>query len=152
LIFALLAWLSLALLVWQWVVARQFPLHQRVSQFSFSPPVTLLKPLKGCDPFTEDCLRSWFRQAYAGPVQLLFGVASSEDPVCPLVRKLLEEFPQADAQLVVCGPLTGTNLKVSKLMQLTQLARHEIWIISDADVRVPPDFLVNVVAPLQAPE
>ena len=152
LIFALLAWLSLALLVWQWVVARQFPLHQRVSDASFSPPITLLKPLKGADPLTEDCLRSWFRQEYTGPVQLLFGVASSDDPVCELVRKLLEEFPQADARLVVCGPLEGANLKVSKLMQLAQLARHEIWIISDADVLVPPDFLVNVVAPLQAPE
>ena len=151
-IFAFLAWLSLALLVWQWVVARQFPLHRRNSQPSFFPPVTLLKPLKGCDPFTEDCLRSWFRQEYAGPVQLLFGVASPDDPVCALVRKLLAELPQVDARLVVCGPLASTNLKVSKLMQLAQLARNEIWVISDADVRVPPDFLTNVVAPLQAPE
>jgi ceramide glucosyltransferase len=151
-IFALLAWLSLALLVWQWGVARQFPLHRRVFQPSFFPPVTLFKPLKGCDAFTEDCLRSWFRQEYAGPVQLLFGVASSADPVGEVVGKLLKEFPSADAQLIVCGPLAGANLKVSKLMQLAQLARHELWVISDADVRVPPDFLVNVVAPLQAPE
>jgi ceramide glucosyltransferase len=152
LIFAFLAWLSLALLVWQWTVARRFPLHRRVAEPGFFPAVTLLKPLKGCDAFTEDCLRSWFRQEYAGPVQLVFGVASSNDPVCALVRKLLEEFPQADARLVVCGPLAGANLKVSKLMELAQLARHEIWVISDADVRVPPDFLANVVVPLQAPE
>lgn len=151
-IFAFLAWLSLALLIWQWVVARQFPLHRRNPQPSFFPPVTLLKPLKGCDAFTEDCLRSWFRQEYSGPVQMLFGVASPEDPVCALVRKLLEEFPQADARLIVCGPLAGTNLKVAKLMELAQLASHEIWIISDADVRVPSDFLTNVVVPLQAPE
>jgi ceramide glucosyltransferase len=152
LIFALLAWLSLALLVWQWLVARRFPLHRRVSQPAFFPPVTLLKPLKGCDAFTEDCLRSWFQQDYAGQVQWLFAVASAEDPVCLVVRKLLEEFPRADARLVICGPLSGANLKVSKLIELARLARHEIWVISDADVRVPPDFLVNVVAPLQAPE
>lgn len=152
LIFALLAWLSLALLLWQWVVARRFPLHRRVSESSFCPPVTILKPLKGCDAFTEGCLRSWFQQEYAGPVQWLLGVASPEDPVCGVVSKLLKEFPRADAQLIVCGPLSGANLKVSKLIELARAARHEIWVISDADVRIRPDFLANAVAPLQAPE
>ena len=101
-----------------------FPLHQRCrpcvrrpvaadvrgSGFRPSPlaprpsaAVTLLKPLKGCDPATEDCLRSWFTQQYTGPVQILFGVAAADDPVCAIVRKLLQEFPAADAQLVVCN-------------------------------------------------
>ena len=151
-IFALAAWLSLVLLMWQWAVARRFPLHRRVANPAYFPAVTLLKPLKGCDASTEKCLRSWFEQEYAGPVQFLFGVASSADPVCEVVGKLLKEFPRADAQLIVCGPLSGANLKVSKLVELAQLARHEIWVISDADVRVPPDFLVNAVTPLQAPQ
>jgi ceramide glucosyltransferase len=51
--------------------------------------------------------------------------------------------------LVVCGPLTGANLKVSKLIELEQLARHEVLVISDADVRVTADFLANAAAPLQ---
>src|SRR5208337_1984175 len=68
------------------------------------PPVTLLKPLKGCDAATEDCLRSWFTQQYRGPTQILFGVAAAEDPVCGIVHKLVQEFPGSDAQLIVCGP------------------------------------------------
>ena len=147
-----LALLSLVLNLWQWYVARRFPLHRRVSDFSFAPGITLLKPLKGCDEFTESCLRSWLTQAYAGPVQVLFGVASATDPVCAVVRGLLQEFPDADAQLVVCDPLSGANLKVSKLAQLEQKAKHEVVVISDADVRVPPDLLANVVAPLSAAE
>ncbi len=147
-----LALLSLVLNLWQWYVARRFPLHRRVSDFSFAPGVTLLKPLKGCDDFTESCLRSWLTQAYAGPVQVLFGVASAADPVCAVVRGLLQEFPDADAQLVVCDPLPGTNLKVSKLAQLEQKAKYEVVVISDADVRVPPDLLANVVAPLSDAE
>ena len=55
-------------------------------------------------------------------------------------------LPQCDAQLVVCGPLTGANAKVSKLAQLEPLATYRLLVISDADVRVPPDFLANVVA------
>ncbi|HLH52829.1 MAG TPA: glycosyltransferase, partial [Verrucomicrobiae bacterium] len=45
--------------------------------------------------------------------------------------------------------LAGTNLKVSKLMQLENLAAHEILIVSDADVCVPSNFLNSVTAPLR---
>jgi hypothetical protein len=41
---AALALLSLALALWQWLAARRFPLHQRVTDFSFAPAITLLKP------------------------------------------------------------------------------------------------------------
>src|SRR5512140_180060 len=73
-----LAVLSLVLLLWQWLVALRFPLHQRVESAG-AAAVTLLKPLKGCDPTTEACLRSWFEQEYPGQVQILFAVASSAD-------------------------------------------------------------------------
>ena len=139
--------LSLLLLIWQWWAARRFPLHQRIAHPGFSPAVTLLKPLKGCDPSTESCLRSWFTQVYSGQVQILFGVADVSDPVCEVVRKLMVEFPQSDAQLIVCSDMKGVNAKVAKLATLEPLAKHEIFIVSDADVRVPADFLQNVVAP-----
>jgi ceramide glucosyltransferase len=110
-----------------------------------------LKPLKGCDVETAQCLRSWLAQDYAGPVQILFGVASADDPVCAIVRRLIEAEPNGSAQLVVCGESLGPNAKVSTLIQLERLACHDVLIISDADVRVPPDLLSNVVAPLRAP-
>lgn len=143
--------LSLCITLWQWLVARRFPLHRRVAKSSAPAGVTLLKPLKGCDQATESCLRSWLAQACAGPTQILFAVASSQDPVCSVVRKLLREFPERDAELVVCGPLSGTNLKVSKLMQLEPLAKHDVVVVSDADVLVPADFLANIAAPLEDP-
>jgi ceramide glucosyltransferase len=151
-IFGGLAVLSLLLTLWQWLVARRFPLHQRMTTTTSMPGATLLKPLKGCDEATGTCLRSWLAQTYPGPIQVLFGVASPEDPVCSEVRKLLQEFPKVDAQLVVCGPLAGSNLKVSKLMQLEQLAKHEVLVVSDADVRVPADFLANLVMRLNEKE
>jgi ceramide glucosyltransferase len=146
-----LAFLSLVLLLWQWFVAVRFPLHRRVADPAFFPAVTLLKPLKGSDLTTQESLRSWFLQDYSGPIQILFGVVSSDDPVCDMVRKLMAEFPSKEAQLVVCGPLTGANAKVSKLVELERLAKHDILVISDADVRVPPDFMANLVAPFREP-
>jgi ceramide glucosyltransferase len=143
-----LALLSLALLLWQWLAAVRFPLHQRAGDLSFAPAVTLLKSLKGCDAATEDCLRSWFAQEYGGEIQILFGVAAADDPVCEVVRKLIGEFPKRDAQLIVVESLIGANAKVSKLAELEKRAKHDILVVSDADVRVPSDLLANVVMPL----
>jgi len=153
-----LAVVSFLSTLWQWLAARRFPLHQRIETALDASTggvaggsvaaVSLLKPLKGTDEFAESCLRSWFTQAYAGEIQILFGVAISDDPACAVVKKLLAEFPQRDAQLVICPERLGANAKVSKLAQLETLAKHEIIVVSDADVRVPPDLLANLVATL----
>lgn len=146
-----LATLSFCLLIWQWLAARRFPLHQRVADMSFAPAVTLLKSLKGADAATEACLRSWFAQEYRGEVQILFGVVSAEDPVCAIVKKLQQEFPNRDVRMEIIPTLIGANAKVSKLAELEKLAKHHIFVVSDADVRVPADFLANAVAPLREP-
>lgn len=147
-ILAALALLSFALTLWQWLAARRFLLHSRATDVSFAPGVTALKPLKGCDEFTESCLRSWFAQKYAGEMQVILAVAVADDPVCSVVEKLRREFPQCDSQLVICPERLGANAKVSKLAQIEPRAKHEIIIVSDADVRVPEDFLASAVAPL----
>jgi ceramide glucosyltransferase len=151
-LFAIPASISFALLIWQWIAALRFPLHRRIASPSPQPPVTLLKPLKNLDSETESCLRSWLAQDYSGPVQVLFGVGSEKDPVCATVNRLIEEFPALDLQLVICAELKGANAKVSKLAILEKFARHEWVVMSDADVRVPSDFLTNVLAPLHRPE
>jgi ceramide glucosyltransferase len=144
-----LALLSLALTLWQWLVARRFPLHRRAANPDFAPGVTLCKPLKGCDAETAACLESWFAQDYAGPVQILFGVAAADDPVVPLVRRLIAAHPERDAQLLLLPDRLGPNAKVSKLAQLERHARHDLLVVSDADVCVPPDLLTQAVAPLR---
>jgi ceramide glucosyltransferase len=146
-----LAFLSLALTVWQWIAARRFPLHRRLGRAEATPAVTVLKPLRGCDTETRACLESWLRQDYPGALQFLFGVESGDDPACEVVRGLQAAFPRADARLVVCPESLGPNAKVSTLAQLEPLVKHDLILVSDADVRVPPDFLVNAAAPFRDP-
>ena len=66
-------------------------------------------------------------------MQFLFGVAGADDPVCPLVRELLAEFP---ARRRAAGPLPARrwalNGKISTLRQLEPLIRQPLVIISDA--------------------
>jgi ceramide glucosyltransferase len=152
LILAFLALLSLGLTLWQWVAARRFPLHQRPPAPAHFPSLTLLKPLKGYDQETEGCLSSWLEQDYPAPVEVLFGVASAEDPVVPLVQRVLAAHPGCHAQLVICNEACGANGKVSTLAQLQRRARHEVLVVSDADVRVPEDLLRSLAACLCEPQ
>jgi cellulose synthase/poly-beta-1,6-N-acetylglucosamine synthase-like glycosyltransferase len=124
-ILATLAFLSLGILLWQFVVAMRFPLHQRVANPGYAPPVTLLKPLKGVDAETWHCLESWFNQDYDGPVQILFGVSSPDDPACEMARQLIAARRERDAQLVICSQSLGANAKVSTLIQLFRHAVQE---------------------------
>lgn len=146
-----LATLSSALSVWQWLAARRFPLHQKNADPAFTPAVSILKPLKGCDATTRECLQSWLRQSYGGQLEILFGVADAADPVCQIVRELLAENPGADAQLIICRNLAGRNAKAAKLAQLELRASHSLILVCDADVRVPVDFVANFVMPLRDP-
>ncbi len=151
LILCLIAGVSHVVNVWQLLAALAFPLHRRVATAGFAPGVTVFKPLKGADVHTADCLRSWLEMEYPGPLQILLGVHAPADPACDVVRTLLAEFPHRDARLVICPDQPGANAKVCTLVQLEAQARHEILLISDADVKVPADFLHQFVQPLQDP-
>ena len=150
-VFAILAVLSLVLTFWRWMVSERFALHRRAVGPGALPGLTLLKPLKGCNAETKQCLRSWFAQQYPGPVQILCGVAAPDDPVCGVVRELLAEFAGADARLVICGENLGANGKVSTLRQLEPHIRHPLIMVSDADVEAPLDFAAGVAPLLAAP-
>jgi ceramide glucosyltransferase len=147
-----LAVISALLTIWQWVSTWRFPIHRRVGDAVFAPPITILKPLKGADDHLADCLRSWLALKYGAQVQVIFGVASPDDPACAVVGQLISEFPSADLQLVICDESLGINAKVSSLIQMHRRSKHDFIVVSDADVVVPTDFLPNVVAPLSEPE
>jgi ceramide glucosyltransferase len=149
-ILAGLAGISFALGIWQWACGRRFPMRNLSANGEYNPPISVLKPLKGCDAETRACLESWFSQAYAGEVELLFGVASAQDPVCTLVRDLMAKYRERRAELVLASPILGANAKVSTLTYLARKARFELLVVSDADVAIPPGFFSELVHPLRA--
>ena len=115
------------------------------------PAVTILKPLCGDEHELYECLRSFCDQDYP-QFQIVFGVADSADPAVELVSRLQREFPKLDLKLVVDRRQHGSSRKVSNLMNMMPLARHDFLVISDSDVRVPRDYLSRVVPPLLDPD
>lgn len=111
-----------------------------------TPPVTILKPIRGLDPDLDDNCRTFCRQDY--PVyQVIFGVADPQDPAIPLLRSVLEESPGERHRLVIGPEIFGPNRKVSLLHQMLPFADHEIVVISDSDVRVGPEYLRHIAPP-----
>jgi ceramide glucosyltransferase len=116
----------------------------------YTPPVTVFKPLKGVDEGLEENLRSFFRLDY--PVyQLLFGVADADDPAIDVVKRLLAEFPDRDAQLVVGNPVFGLNPKVENLAAMDRYSKYDTILISDSNVRVRPPYLRETACYLAEP-
>jgi ceramide glucosyltransferase len=111
------------------------------------PPVSILKPLRGTDPEMYASFRSHCLQDYAD-YEIIFGVSDANDPAILLVEQLKAEFPQCAIRLMVCSEKLGANTKVSNLAQMVREARHEVLIVNDSDIRVEPDYLRRVLAPL----
>jgi len=106
--------------------------------------VSILKPLCGADPHAYENLRSHCNQEYQD-YEIIFGVSDPEDIAIPIVRRLIEEFPERDMQLVICPKFLGANYKVSNLIQMLARARHEYVLVNDSDICVPPDYLQRVM-------
>ena len=115
-----------------------------------APPVSILKPLRGTDPEVYESFRSHCLQDYS-EYELLFGVSDPADPAIELANRLQLEFPQCAVRLLVCRENLGANVKVSNLAQMLPQARYECLIVNDSDIRVPPDYLRCVLAPLADP-
>ncbi|MDH7488196.1 MAG: bacteriohopanetetrol glucosamine biosynthesis glycosyltransferase HpnI [Anaerolineae bacterium] len=114
----------------------------------YTPPVSILKPIKGVDPDAYECLLSFVRQDYP-EYEVLIGVLDPDDPSVGLAARLQREYPQR-VRLVVAEPI-GYNNKVSILHALAEQARHPVLVVADSDMRVGPDYLRRVVAPLEDP-
>jgi ceramide glucosyltransferase len=133
----------------QIVAARRFLGRFRPPRDGHTPPLTVLKPLKGPGLELAANLESFCRQDYPG-YQIVFGVEDAADPGVEVVRSLMRRFPDRDITLSV-GHEEGANRKVASLVHMMRHARHDVLVLSDADIRVRPDYLRTLVAPLADP-
>ncbi|MFP5230032.1 MAG: glycosyltransferase, partial [Acidobacteriota bacterium] len=113
---------------------------------SFTAPVSLLKPLDGDEPNLEAHLASFFDQDYP-QFEILFCARSASDPGLAAARRIAARFPQVPTQFLSTGDQTYINAKVSSLELMHAAAQHDLFIISDSDVRVTRNYIRDVAAP-----
>src|SRR6202167_4627758 len=111
------------------------------------PPISILKPLKGTDPEIYESFRNYCLQDYP-EYEIIFGVNDPNDAAIESVKALRREFPDRRIELVVSENVLGANVKVSNLAQMLAETRYDRLIVNDSDIRVEPDYLRRVSAPL----
>lgn len=149
-ILALILAVVCAYLIGTVIAAARFA-RRRAQPVGEHPPVSILKPLYGAEPGLYENLHSFIEQDYPAPQQIVFGVRSPVDNALPIARALIADYPDHDIALVVDPRVSGTNLKVANLANMLPSACHDTLVFADADVRVGPDYLATVTAPLQNP-
>ncbi len=127
---------------WRFLRLAHAPAHPNEAR-----PVSILKPVRGADPYAYECFRSHCLLDYP-EYEIIFGVHDAADPAVPLVERLQKEFPDRRIELIVCPRDLGANRKVSNLIQMFSAARHDYLLVNDGDIRVPPDYLQRIMAPL----
>jgi ceramide glucosyltransferase len=123
---------------------------RRVEAGEYKPPITILKPVKGVDAESFENFSSFCRQEYSC-YQIVFAVASADDPAIPVIRRLMKEYPEMALDLVVDNRIYGPNYKVCNLIHAFSRARHDLLIVCDSDIRVGPRYLTEVAKFFQDP-
>src|SRR5215470_12681064 len=131
--------------------ARAFRRSGRKPQPPFTPPVSILKPLRGVDPQMYESFRSHCDLEYP-EYEIIFGVSEADDPAVDAVERLMREYPHCQIQLVVCPEVLGNNRKTSNLVQMLPLAKYDHILINDSDIYVTPDYLRRVMSPFARPQ
>jgi len=130
---------------------RFFSRDCRKSPGSFTPEMSVLKPLRGVDFASYENFRSFCLQDYP-KYEILFCVNDLDDAAVPLIRTLAEEFPQRSIRLLSNAPQLGTNHKVNNLALLASEAKYNLLVQSDGDVRVGSNYLQAMAAPFERAE
>jgi len=130
--------------------ARFFARPERSPDGAFTPPVSNLKPIRGLDPEAYENLKSFCEQDYPD-YEIVFCVDREDAQVVAVIDKLKENFPDRRIRVLYGSGRAAANDKCARLARLVAEAAHEHLVISDSDVRVRPDYLRNVVAPLRDP-
>lgn len=131
------------------VFARRRP--RQLPDAAVLPAVTILKPVHGVEPSLAGNLRSCCTLDYP-EYQVVFSVQRVDDPALPLLRELQSEFGPERVTVAVTDSEPVVNGKVQNLLGGIKAARHQVLVISDSDMRLRPDYLRVIVAPLADPD
>lgn len=110
------------------------------------PALSILKPVKGMDEGSYENFASFCRQQYSGQIQLIFCAAQADDPVIAVIHRLQTDFPHHDISLQINATIHGPNYKISNLINGLDLAKHDLLMICDSDIRVSETFLRSVTS------
>lgn len=140
-------------------------------------PVSLLKPLHGAEPRLAENLATFLDQDWDAPIKMIAGVQREDDPARDALTKLrhsgarrnpfalasnssltgattdpgLRRDDDREVVQIVDTTRHGANGKVANLLNIAPHASHDLIVLSDSDMAVPPDYLARLAGALNQP-
>jgi ceramide glucosyltransferase len=109
------------------------------------PPVSIIVPSRGVEPFTEETLRRAFSLDWPR-YELIFCVAHAEDPVVELIDAAIALNPKVPARLLVGDDRISANPKLNNCVKGWQAARYDWAILADSNVLMPANYVQQMMA------
>jgi cellulose synthase/poly-beta-1,6-N-acetylglucosamine synthase-like glycosyltransferase len=127
---------------------------------TYRPKVAVIMPCKGLDPGFQTNAKKLFEQDYfessekkTANFEIVFSVASIDDPAYPVLSELIARYPNIKAQLVVAKKNSFRAQKINnQLTALKQISSAtEVLVFVDSDMIARSNFISCLVAPLSDP-
>jgi ceramide glucosyltransferase len=116
-----------------------------------TPPISVLKPVKGAEEGLHENLASLAEQDYPD-YEILVAAEDAFDPALEVARRVQAENPEARIRIRAGSRRLGLNPKVNLLATLAFHAQHDHLLISDSNVRVGRRYLRDTAAELADPQ
>src|SRR5260370_15889922 len=110
-----------------------------------APAVSLVRPVCGMENYVEETLTSAFELDYPR-YEIVFCVASAQDPVVPTVRRLMAAHPAVPARLLVGNEKISDNPKLNNIYKGWRAAAHDWIVLADSNVFMPPDYIQRLIS------
>ncbi|MDI9846923.1 ceramide glucosyltransferase [Rhodoblastus sp. 17X3] len=126
---------------------RPEPLAERLLQTGVdrpTPPVSIVRPVCGLETFSEETLRSTFELDHP-EYEVLFCVQKKNDPIIPLIEKLLAGQPEGRGRLLIGDDPISPNPKLNNCFKGWQAAQHQWIVLADSNVLAPKDYLQQML-------
>jgi len=128
----------------------------------YCPKAAVILPCKGLDPDFARNVYKLFVQNYrsiqseAGSgedpnFEIIFSVASVDDPAYVVIDQVMRENPSIKSKLVVAGIDNKRAQKITNQLEALKVVSPDVdtFVFVDSDVIARPDFLAYLVTPLQ---
>lgn len=107
--------------------------------------VTILRPVAGLENNLERTLTSAFTLDHPKK-EIIFCVSRDNDPVIPLVEKLMAQYPDVPSQLLIGDNPISPNPKLNNLIKGWKVAQYDWVVMTDSNVLMPPDYIAQLFA------
>ena len=109
-----------------------------------APPVAIVQPLCGVEPFSKETLASIFALDYPD-YEIVFCVADAADPIAPIARRAMAAHPQIASRLLTGDDRVSANPKLNNVVKGWKAARRDWIVIADSNVLMPRDYIQRLL-------